>query len=143
MTTAHRITDLRDLDAAFTIREQVFVGEQGVPLDLEYDEYDRRDARHYLARLADGTPAGAARWRETTSGIKLERFAVLPQFRNNQVGAALLQAVLRDVLQEFPAAPVYLNAQVGAVRFYERHGFHKVGELFVEADIQHYKMVLG
>jgi predicted GNAT family N-acyltransferase len=143
MTKAQRITDLRELDAAFSIREQVFVGEQGVPLDLEYDEHDRRDARHYLARTADGTPAGAARWRETDKGIKLERFAVLPEFRNQEVGAALLHAVLRDVMAEFPAAPVYLNAQVGAVRFYERHGFHKVGEMFEEAGIQHYKMMLG
>lgn len=115
MTTAHRITDLRDLDAAFTIREQVFVGEQGVPLDLEYDQHDRRDARHYLARLADGRPAGAARWRETSTGIKLERFAVLPEFRNNQVGAALLHAVLADVLREFPAAPVYLKDRKSVV----------------------------
>jgi predicted GNAT family N-acyltransferase len=143
MTSAHHITDLRDLDAAFTIREQVFVGEQGVPLAIEYDEHDRRDARHYLARLADGTPAGAARWRETPNGIKLERFAVLPEFRNQEVGAALLKAVLHDVLQAFPAVPVYLNAQVGAVRFYERHGFHKVGAMFEEAGIQHYKMALG
>ena len=67
---------------------------------------------------------------------------MLPEHRNQQVGAALLQAVLADVLQEFPAAPVYLNAQVGAVPFYERHGFHKVGDMFVEAAIQHYKMVL-
>lgn len=141
--TAFRITDIRDLDQAFSIREQVFVGEQGVPLDIEYDEHDRRDARHYLARAADGTPAGAARWRETEKGIKLERFAVLPAFRNQELGAALLQAVLRDVNAEFPAAPVYLNAQVKAVPFYERHGFHKVGEMFEEAGIQHYKMVLG
>jgi predicted GNAT family N-acyltransferase len=138
-----RITDPRDLNFAFSIREQVFVGEQGVPLDLEYDEHDRLDARHYLARAEDGTPVGAARWRETDKGIKLERFAVLPEYRNQQVGAALLHAVLRDVQAEFPAAPVYLNAQVKAVAFYERHGFHKAGEMFVEADIQHYKMVLG
>jgi predicted GNAT family N-acyltransferase len=141
--TAFRVTDLRDLDAAFTIREKVFVEGQGVPLDLEHDEHDRRDARHYLARTADGTPAGAARWRETDKGIKLERFAVLPEYRNQEIGAALLHAVLRDVNAEFPAAPVYLNAQLRAVPFYERHGFHKVGEMFVEADIQHYKMMLG
>ena len=139
---AYRITDLRDLDAAFTIREKVFVEEQGVPAAQEHDEHDRRDARHYLARAADGTPAGAARWRETTHGVKLERFAVLADFRNQAVGAALLQAVLADVRAERPDAEVYLNAQLRAVAFYERHGFRKVGELFEEAAIQHYKMVL-
>jgi len=140
--TAHRVADLRDLDAAFTIREQVFQVEQSVPADLEHDEHDRRDARHYLARTADGTPAGAARWRETAHGVKLERFAVLSAFRNQEIGAALLRAVLADVAAERPTAEVYLNAQLRAVPFYERHGFHKEGEMFEEASIQHYKMVL-
>ena len=141
--TATRVTDLRDLDAAFTIREKVFVEGQGVPAALENDLHDRTDARHYLARTADGTPAGAARWRETENGVKLERFAVLESFRNQEIGAALLHAVLADVQAELPEAEVYLNAQINAVRFYERHGFQKAGEMFEEANIQHYKMVLG
>lgn len=141
--TAFRVTDLRGLDAAFTIRERVFQEEQGVPAAKEHDEHDRRDARHYLARAADGTPAGAARWRETNHGVKLERFAVLADFRNQQIGAALLHAVLADVQAELPDAAVYLNAQLRAIPFYERHGFRKEGEMFEEADIQHYKMVLA
>lgn len=141
--TAFRVTDLRDLDAAFTIREKVFVIEQGVPPAKEHDEHDRRDARHYLARAADNTPAGAARWRETETGVKLERFAVLADFRNQAIGATLLRVVLADVAAELPAAEVYLNAQLRAIPFYERHGFRKVGEQFEEANIQHYKMVLG
>ncbi|GAA4369004.1 GNAT family N-acetyltransferase [Hymenobacter saemangeumensis] len=143
MVQTVRVTDPGDLRAAFSIREQVFVGEQGVPLDLENDQHDRQGARHYLARTAEGTPAGAARWRETDKGIKLERFAVLPEFRNQEIGASLLRAVLGDVNAEFPAAPVYLNAQLKAVPFYERHGFKKEGEMFEEAGIQHFKMVLG
>ena len=144
MPTAHRITDLRDLDAAFTIREKVFVQEQGVPFELENDQHDRQaSTRHYLARAADGCPAGAARWRSTAgNGVKLERFAVLSEFRNQKIGAALLQAVLADVWAELPTAEIYLNAQLRAVPFYERHGFEKVGAQFEEAGIQHYKMML-
>ncbi|SFQ00087.1 GNAT family N-acetyltransferase [Hymenobacter arizonensis] len=141
--TAYRVTDLRDLDAAFTIREKVFQEEQGVPASKEHDVHDRTDARHYLARAADGTPAGAARWRETENGVKLERFAVLADFRNQEIGAALLHAVLADVETELPDAEVYLNAQLRAIPFYERHGFKKEGEMFEEANIQHYKMVLA
>ncbi|OGX91894.1 GNAT family N-acetyltransferase [Hymenobacter coccineus] len=140
--SAYRITDLRDLDAAFTIRETVFVAGQGVPADLENDEHDRRDARHYLARATEGTPAGAARWRETENGVKLERFAVLEAFRNQEIGATLLHAVLADVRAELPDKEVYLNAQLRAVPFYERHGFLKEGEMFEEAGLQHYRMVL-
>ncbi len=144
MTTVSQITDLRDLDAAFTIREKVFVQGQGVPADDEYDQHDRQaTTRHYLARV-DGQPAGAARWRPTDKGVKLERFAVLDGFRNHGVGTALVQQVLADVRAEVPAAAqVYLHAQLQAVPLYERTGFQKVGEMFEECDIQHYKMVLG
>jgi predicted GNAT family N-acyltransferase len=144
MTTASKVSDLRDLDAAFTIREKVFVQGQGVPADDEYDQHDRQaTTRHYLARL-DGQPAGAARWRPTENGVKLERFAVLDEFRNQGVGQALVQAVLADVRAEVPdAAQVYLHAQLRAIPLYERTGFRKVGDLFEECDIQHYKMVLG
>jgi predicted GNAT family N-acyltransferase len=144
MTTASKISDLRDLDAAFTIREKVFVQGQGVPADDEYDQHDRQaTTRHYLA-LVDGQPAGAARWRPTDNGVKLERFAVLDEFRNQGVGQVLVQTVLADVRAEVPdAAQVYLHAQLRAIPLYERTGFQKVGELFEECDIQHYKMVLG
>ena len=138
-----RVTDLRDLNAAFAIREKVFVEEQNVPLAEEYDDHDRTDARHYLAHAANGTPAGAARWRETAHGVKLERFAVLADYRNQQIGAILLQQVLHDVQAEFPAAHIYLHAQLRAMPFYARHGFRQVGEMFSECDIQHFKMVLG
>jgi predicted GNAT family N-acyltransferase len=140
MTTAQRITAPADLEAAFAIRHEVFVVGQGVPEEKEHDQHDRTDAAHYLARTADGTPCGAARWRLTENGVKLERFAVLADYRNQQVGAALLQAVLRDVAAAHPDAEVYLHAQLAAVRFYLRHGFATVGEQFTEAGIEHYKM---
>ena len=144
MTTVTKITDLRDLDAAFSIREKVFVDEQNVPADAEYDAHDRAaTTRHYLAQI-DGQPAGAARWRPTAGGVKLERFAVLAAFRNQGVGEALVHQVLADVQAEAPdAAQVYLHAQLRAIPLYERTGFYKEGEMFEECDIQHYKMVLG
>ena len=144
MTTVSQISDLRDLDAAFTIREVVFVQGQGVPAADECDQHDRQaTTRHYLARV-DGKPAGAARWRPTDKGVKLERFAVLDGFRGHGVGTALVRQVLADVQAEAPAAAqVYLHAQLQAIPLYERTGFQKVGEMFEECDIQHYKMVLG
>ncbi|GGF18857.1 GNAT family N-acetyltransferase [Hymenobacter cavernae] len=141
MITAQPITEPLDLDAAFAIRRKVFVEGQGVPAEDEYDEHDRTNARHYLARTADGTPCGAARWRKTPNGVKLERFAVLEAYRNQAAGAALLQSVLQDVEAAHPGAQVYLHAQLPAVRFYERHGFVKEGEQFSECDIEHFKMV--
>ncbi|WP_375436608.1 GNAT family N-acetyltransferase [uncultured Hymenobacter sp.] len=138
---AQRISAPQDLDAAFAIRREVFVVGQNVPAEEEYDAHDVNGATHYLARTADGIPCGAARWRKTESGVKLERFAVLADFRNQQAGALLLEQVLKDVDAQNPGTVVYLHAQLPAVRFYERHGFEKVGEMFEECDIQHYKMI--
>ncbi|MBU2652346.1 MAG: GNAT family N-acetyltransferase [Bacteroidetes bacterium] len=122
---------------AFAIRQEVFVIEQKVDPELEYDEFEEL-AEHYLL-LEDGVPMVTARWRRTEKGIKLERFATRRPLRNRGLGAILLDRILKDVL---PAGvPVYLHSQLLAVPFYERRGFRKEGDIFSEADILHYKMV--
>lgn len=128
----------QDLNAAFAIREKVFVQEQQVPRDAEYDAHEAT-AKHYLA-TSDGVPCGAARWRKTDAGVKLERFAVLPEYRNKNVGAEMLRLVLQDVQAEQASPKIYLHAQLPAVKFYKRHGFAEEGDMFTECDIQHYKM---
>ncbi|MGV3588837.1 MAG: GNAT family N-acetyltransferase [Adhaeribacter sp.] len=135
-----KIEDIRDLDAAFTIREKVFVEEQGVPTEDEYDQYEKT-AHHYLA-TSNGVPCGAARWRQTEKGVKLERFAVLPEYRNQEVGSHLLHKVLQDVKAAHPDKEIYLHAQLPAASFYARQGFETVGDLFTECDIEHFKMIL-
>ncbi|MEI7726681.1 MAG: GNAT family N-acetyltransferase [Bacteroidota bacterium] len=120
---------------AFAIRKAVFVEEQGVDASLEYDHEE--EARHYLLFLGE-KPLATARWRETEKGIKLERFAVLPQFRNRGIGEVILKEVLKDVTSM--EKPIYLHAQLKAVSFYERNGFYKVGEQFTEAGIGHFLM---
>ena len=126
------------MKAAFRIREQVFVEEQQVPRDAEYDQFENI-AHHYLA-IYHEVSCGAARWRVTEKGVKLERFAVLPDYRNKNVGAKILEAVLEDVQREYPDEAIYLHAQLPAVDFYKRHGFETEGAMFSECDIQHYKM---
>ncbi len=140
MIAVTKIDDIRDLDTAFSIREKVFVEEQNVPMDAEYDQHEKA-AHHYLASY-NNIPCGAARWRQTEKGIKLERFAVLPDYRNKAIGSQILQQVLRDVKAACPGEVIYLHAQLPAVNFYARHGFEVVGELFSECDIDHYKMIL-
>lgn len=139
MIQVKKITEPQDLNLAFTIRSKVFVEEQKVPQEAEYDEHDKT-AHHYLATF-NGVPAGAARWRQTDIGIKLERFAVLPDFRNHQIGSAVLKTILSEVQESYPDLKIYLHAQLPAVNFYARHGFSKAGDKFSECDIEHYKMV--
>jgi predicted GNAT family N-acyltransferase len=134
-----RIESEQDRKAAFAIREKVFVDEQQVPRDAEYDEFEAT-AKHYLARY-EGTPCGAARWRVTDKGVKLERFAVLADYRNKSVGEHILKAVLEDVAAAHPDKTIYLHAQLPAVNFYKRNGFEAEGAMFSECDIQHYKMI--
>lgn len=132
-----KVTDTADLEKVFAIRREVFVEEQNCPPELEWEFED--ESTHFLA-YADGTAAGAARWRKTEKGYKLERFAVLNLYRRRGVGQALVKAVLNDLPVD--AGYVYLHAQTGAMRLYERFGFEREGEQFEEAGIQHYKMVL-
>ena len=139
MIKVFRIEDPADLKDAYAIRGKVFVDEQKVPASAEYDEHEPT-AHHYLA-FQDGVPCGAARWRKTPNGVKLERFAVLPDYRNKAVGSEILKSVLTDVKAEFSNEIIYLHAQVPAVAFYTRHGFEPEGNMFSECDIDHYKMV--
>lgn len=131
-----------DLETAFAIRRRVFVEEQHVAAEEEYDEFEEIST-HFLA-YSSGTPCGTARWRRTSNGVKLERFAVLPDFRGQGVGKALVKAVLDDVFsqQPEPIERIYLHAQVTAMPLYASFGFVAVGPMFEEAGIQHYKMVL-
>jgi predicted GNAT family N-acyltransferase len=129
------IEDNNLAEQAFSIRRKVFVNEQSVDPNLEYDKEDQ--SQHYLLLLA-GKPIATARWRETGKGIKLERFAVLPEFRNRGFGEIILDEVLKDVKPL--GKTIYLHSQVRAVPFYERNGFYKEGEMFTEAGIEHYYM---
>jgi predicted GNAT family N-acyltransferase len=124
-------------DKAFAIRRKVFVEEEGVDPDLEYNHEE--ESHHYLLLLGEKALA-TARWRETEKGIKLERFAVLSAFRNRGLGDIILREVINDVVPL--EKQVYLHSQQRAVPFYERHGFVKEGPVFYEAGMAHYFMRL-
>jgi len=124
------------------IRDVVFIQEQAVSEEEEYDEFES-ESTHFLA-FGDGIAAGTARWRQTEKGIKLERFAVKIEFRGFGIGSALVKAVLADVALKNPESKlIYLHAQVQALPFYAGLGFEAYGEEFVEADIIHRKMIFS
>lgn len=130
------ITSSEERSSAFSIRKSVFVHEQNVPEEMELDEFED-ESRHYLAVL-NNQPVATARWRQTSKGIKMERFAVLPEYRMKRVAAQVLRTMLADV----PETTVYLHAQITAVGFYEKYGFVKKGDPFDEAGIMHFVMHL-
>lgn len=122
---------------AFDIRTHVFVIEQKVENELEYDEFDE-SADHYLCYCND-IPAGTSRRRVTDEGIKLERLAVLKEYRGKGIGGELMQQMMNDVLPT--EKKIYLNAQADVTDVYKKYGFRIVGTMFYEAGIRHYKMV--
>ncbi len=137
MIVVKQVSEPADLMQAFAIRHEVFVTGQNCPAALEEEGNDT--AIHFLAWY-DGTPAGAGRYRQTDKGFKLERIAVLEKFRGLGVGDALVKAFLQSLENK---GPIYLHSQLAAAGLYERNGFTRQGDLFVEADMEHVKMVYG
>ena len=125
-----------DLQMCQSIRGEVFILEQNISKDVEMDD-KLINATYILATIQD-EPVGTARWRYTEYGIKLERFAVLKNYRGMGIGKALVRFILESLKRE---KNIYLNAQESVIKFYERLGFICYGELFIEAEIHHQKMV--
>ena len=119
------------------IRYNVFVIGQNCPEDIEW-EFEE-ESTHFL--VFDNKEAVAtARHRKTNNGYKLERFAVLKNKRGYGYGHLVLKAILEDLLRVKES--IYMHAQLDVIPFYEKMGFKKEGDLFVEANITHYKMSL-
>ena len=125
----------RDAAHLAAIRRTVFIDEQGVPEALEWDEHDAA-ALHLLALADDGTPIGCAR---LLPDGHIGRMAVLPAWRRQGVGQALLAAVM-DAAQARGHATLRLSAQTHAAGFYARAGFVVVGDEYEEAGIPHVAM---
>jgi len=120
------------------IRTRVFIQEQNVPEELEWDGEDAQ-ALHVLAREPSGQAIGTARLLLHDALAHIGRMAVLAEWRGQGVGRALLQALLAAA-QARGANQVFLNAQTTAVPFYARAGFALEGEEFLDAGIPHLRM---
>jgi predicted GNAT family N-acyltransferase len=142
LITVKEIRNKKDQQKAQEIRHEVFVIGQKVPAELEVDEFES-DAIHYLAFL-NNNPVGAARWRITDEGVKLERFAVLNEFRGRGIGSAMVEKILSDIKRDPEAGnkEIYLHAQLDAIPLYRKFGFVKYGNMFDEAGLMHYAMKL-
>lgn len=125
-----------ELKQVFDIRTKVFVEEQNCPPDLEWENEDV--STHFLATYYH-IPAATCRWRKTEKGYKLERFAVLEEFRGKGVAQKMMETILQDLPAD--ATYIYLHAQLDAMPLYEKFDFIAEGPQFEEAGIQHFKMV--
>lgn len=126
-----------DFAICMAIRMEVFVFEQGVSAEEEWDAYDR-EATHFFARV-DGKPAATARLRDVDGIIKIERMAVLQSQREKGVGEAMIRALLEDA-RAHGYAKAILSAQTHAVPFYEKLGFATTSGEYMEAGMPHKAM---
>ena len=122
--------------ALMDVRDAVFIHEQGVPLCPEWDGRDAA-ATHALARSPAGEPIGVARLLDDG---QLGRMAVMPAWRRQGVGSALLAQMLRHAQAHALLDRLFIHAQCAVEPFYRRHGFRPEGERFAEAGIPHIRM---
>ncbi|MEV7792471.1 GNAT family N-acetyltransferase [Streptomyces sp. NPDC087512] len=141
--------DGADREACFAVRKEVFVAEQNVPEEIEYDAYDT-GAVHLLAVRDDGVPLGTARLLHGEAAAakngdgdpavgSLGRLAVVPGARGLGVGAALVRAV-EEAARAKGLTAVDLHAQTHALGFYGRLGYEAYGPEFPDAGIPHRAM---
>ncbi len=137
MVRIERIAGTGSLDACRRIRREVFIDEQGVTEEEEWDGLDE-SCVHFLARVPD--PVGTARLLVPTEGpAKAQRVAVLAVARKTGVGAALMHALEAEAARR-GRSEIVLGAQVQALGFYQSLGYEAYGPEFDEAGIPHRMM---
>lgn len=127
-----------ELNGAFAVRKKVFVEEQGIPEELEWDEHDK-EALHIVAKDANKVIGTARILFLDANQAKLERMAVLKRFRHKGVGRGITSFV-NEELRKRNVNEIFLHAQYRVVDFYKSCGFEEVGTTFCEAGIEHIKM---
>lgn len=128
---------IRDQGILRSIRETVFVKEQNVPVDLEWDGLDPI-CTHVIAYVNGRTPVATGR---LLPDGHIGRLAVLKPWRRRGIGSNILQSLIA-IAKSRGIATCALNAQTHAIAFYECHGFVVEGEEFDDAGIPHRHMVL-
>lgn len=133
-----KILGSEDLDLCFSIREEVFVEGQRVPLEEDRDGLDEQST-HYLAFNGD-IPAGTARVRFVDGYAKIERVAVLDAFQGRGIGKDIMNAILLDLKNNPQCQQAKLSSQVHAIPFYEKLGFEVCSDEYLDSNIPHKDM---
>ncbi len=128
------------LNACLAVRHTVFVVGQNVPLELEIDGLDEA-CDHYMA-LVDGRIVGTGRVRFVEGIAKIERVAVLEEYRAYGLGRQLMVAMMDDLQQQHADKSVMLSAQTDVIPFYEKLGFATSSDIYMDAGIPHKDMRL-
>ncbi len=121
------------------IRREVFINEQQVPAELEWDGLDQ-DALHAIVKKEQEV-IGTARLIIDGQDAKIGRMAILKEYRDQGIGQKLL-SILIQTAKEKGAQECILHAQTHAIAFYAKSDFEPNGPIFDEAGIPHVEMRL-
>ena len=139
--TLKPVTTPMDMMNVLNIRNIVFVIGQNCPYDIEVVPKEEKEAKHFLILYKD-EPVGTIRYRQTGDReFKLERFAVLEQYRGHGYGKEAFLYLVNKLEEDYNPCTIYFNAQYQLLDYYRKLGFKEVGETFYEANIKHIKMV--
>lgn len=135
-------TDATRLSECLKVRNAVFTLERNVPVEIEVDEQDvlGSDCEHFLIKL-DGESVGACRCMQTESSVRLQRFCILKECREQGVGKAALTRLEEYYSRRQQSGfRMELDSKFEACGFYEACGYRRESEIFMEAGIPHVKM---
>jgi predicted GNAT family N-acyltransferase len=139
MTDVRPARDADEVRAALALRHEVFVVEQGVPLEEEIDEHDETDALHLVAVDGDGRVVATARLVAEGETVKLGRVAVAATARRRGIASRLLAEGEANAAR-LGARRIALAAQTDAMALYARAGYAAYGGRFMDAGIEHQMM---
>lgn len=135
-------TNEAELGICRALRHRIFVMEKKVPQSIESDELDIIGGvcRHFWIEC-DGVPAGAVRCNESHGDVmKIQRFCVLANYRQHGVGRHLMKYI-EDFYRKLGWKKIQLGAKFHICGFYEKCGYVKASDIYIEADVEHVDMI--
>jgi predicted GNAT family N-acyltransferase len=128
-----------DLTDAFFIRKKVFIEEQKIDVNIDFDDLDK-DAIHVVA-YEDNYPVGTGRLINKENIYIIGRIAVLKEKRGNYYGDLIVRMLIKKAFDS-GAEFVDIHSQLSAISFYKKIGFKEYGKKYVVASIEHIDMRL-
>ena len=136
-----KIKTKSELEISFRIRTLVFCDEQKISKEIEFDNLDHL-CEHFLV-YKEETPIATGRVRLKDNNLyKIERVAVLSDYRRSKVGSLLIREIIK-IYSDLKDTKIILHSQLAVEKFYRNLNFSAYGEQFLEDGIPHIAMVFN
>lgn len=136
-----RVKNNEQLKDCLKIREKVFINEKGVPKEIENDKYDilTNECEHFLI-MFDNTLVGTLRcFIKNEDEVIIQRFCIIKKYRKLGLGRKTLSFI--ENYYKNSKKTIKMDAKYEASKFYEKCGYKKISDIFIEANIEHVKMI--